>query len=180
MTKYLTQFAKQKRTLVVLSCLLGGVVLLSFFPQGGGSAGGTGAVAAGETEAVAAGAGIPAAGPSMTALSVKLIGSVALIVGLLYAAMYAIRRFGPGLKLGGVNENAISVVHKRHIAPKKAIYILKIGGRSMVVGVTDSQICHLADLSQEELESIETKEAPRGTTFKQYLFGVEPGPKGRD
>jgi flagellar biosynthetic protein FliO len=168
MMKYLRQFAKQRKTLVVLSCLLGGVILLSFFPD-------TGKVA-GEVEAAG-----PAAttGPNMTALSAKLIGSVALVIGLLYAMMYAVKRFGPGFKLGGIGQNAISVLHKQHIAPKKAVYILKIGRRAMVVGVTDSQISHLADLTDEDLESIKTEEPPKGNTFRQYLFGAESKPKSR-
>jgi flagellar biosynthetic protein FliO len=169
MMKYLRQFAKQRKTLVVLACLLGGVILLSFFPDAGRVSG----------EVEAAGPAPTVTGPNMTALSVKLIGSVALVVGLLYAAMYAVRRFGPGFKLGGIRQNAISVLHKRHIAPKKAVYILKIGRRAMVVGVTDSQINHLADLTDEDLESIKTEEAPRGSTFRQYLFGVESKPKSR-
>jgi flagellar biosynthetic protein FliO len=170
MMKYLRQFAKQRKTLIVLSCLLGGIVLLSFFPDAG----------TGSDEVEAAGAAAPMAGPNMTTLSVKLIGSVALVIGLLYAAMYAVKRFGPGFKLGGIGQNAVSVLHKRHIAPKKAVYILKIGRRAMVVGVTDTQINHLADLTDEDLESIKTEEAPKGNTFRQYLFGAESKPKSRN
>ena len=171
MMKYLRQFSKQRKTLIVLSCLLAGIVLLSFFPDASPEPD------RGESEAAVAGA--PVAAPDMTALSVKLVGSVVLIVGLLYAAMYAVKRFGPGFKLGGIKQDAISVLHKRHIAPKKAVYILKIGRRSMVVGVTDSQINHLADLTDEDLESIVAEEAPKGLNFKQYMFGGGSEQKSR-
>ncbi len=171
MIKYARQFVKQRKTIAVLACLLVGIILLSFFP---GPRSGPG-----DVEVEEANAGAPMMGQDMTTLSVKIIGSVVLVVGLLYAAMYAVKRFGPGLRLGGIRENAISVMHKRHIAPKKAIYILKIGQRSMVVGVTDSQINHLADLTEEDLESIRTEEAPKGTSFRQYLFGPESKAKSR-
>jgi flagellar biosynthetic protein FliO len=171
MMKYVQQLAKQRKTIIVLACLLGGIVLLSFFPDA--------KTGSGDTVVEEAGPGAPLMGHDMTTLGVKIIGSVVLVVGLLYAAMYAVKRFGPGLKLGGIKENAISVMYKRHIAPKKAIYILKIGQRSMVVGVTDSQINHLADLTEEDLESIRVEEAPKGNSFKQYLFGPASNPKSR-
>jgi flagellar biosynthetic protein FliO len=170
MMKYVRQFARQRKTIVVLSFLLGGVILLSFCP--GMETGRAGAESEGARE-------LATAGPSMTAMSVKLIGSVALIVGLLYLGMYAVKRFGPGLKSGGIKQDAISIMHKRHIAPKKAVYILKIGRRSMVVGVTDSQINHLADLTEEDVESIKSEEAPAGGSFKHYLFGSGPGSGSR-
>lgn len=173
MMKYVRQFARQRKTIAVLACLLGGIILLSFFP---GPKSGSGDL---DVEVEEANAGAPMMGQDMTRLSVKIIGSIVLIVGLLYGAMYAVKRLGPRLKLGGIRENAISVMHKRHIAPKKAIYILKIGQRSMVVGVTDSQINHLADLTEEDLESMRVEEAPKGDTFRQYLFGAESNPKRR-
>lgn len=171
MMKYVRQFAKQRKTIAVLACLLGGIILLSFYPDP--------KAVSGDVEVEEANAGAPLMGQDMTTLSVKIVGSVVLVVGLLYAAMYAVKRFGPGLKLGGIKDNAISVMHKRHIAPKKAIYILKIGQRSMVVGVTDSQINHLADLTEEDLESIRVEERPKANTFRQYLFGPESNPKSR-
>jgi len=170
--KYVRQFAKQRKTILVLACLLGGIMLLSFFPDPN--------TGSSDVEVEEANAGMPIMGQDMTTLGVKIIGSVVLIIGLLYGAMYGVKRFGPGLKLAGIKDNAISVMHKRHIAPKKAIYILKIGQRSMVVGVTDSQINHLADLTEEDLDSITVEEAPKKTnSFKQYLFGSETNPGSR-
>ena len=171
MMKYVRQFAKQRKTIIVLSCLLAGIILLSLFPGGG--------AARDEIAADEAGAGVPIGGAGLTTLGVKVIGSVVLVVGLLYAAMYAVKRFGPGFKPGGIKQNAISVLHKRHIAPKKAIYILKIGQRSMVVGVTDSQINHLADLTDDDLDTLRAEGEPKGTSFKEYLFGAESHPKSR-
>lgn len=171
--RYLRAFARQKKTLVMLVSVLGGIILLSAYPWAGAGS----ADAAAESEE----AGEPGAigAPSMTAMTMKVIGSVALVIGLLYGAVYAMKRFGPGSGARGVRENAIAVVHKRHIAPKKAIYILKIGRRSMVLGVTDSQINHLADLTEEDVNSIKVEEKPKTSTFKQYLFGAEASPKTR-
>ena len=82
---------------------------------------------------------------------------------------------------GGFNSEAISVLHKTHIAPKKAIYVIKVGAKAMVVGVTDSQINHLSNLSEEELGSLEAshKPAAKGGSFKQHLLGFALGGKER-
>ena len=84
MMKYVRQFARQRKTIAILGCLIGGIVLLSFFqgPKAGSDA----------VEVDEANAGSSVMGQDMTTMSMKIIGSVVLVVGLLYAAMYAMKR----------------------------------------------------------------------------------------
>jgi flagellar biogenesis protein FliO len=46
--------------------------------------------------------------------------------------------------------NAYRVDPLSRVAPKKAVYVLKIGSRSLAVGVTDNHITTLAELDTEE------------------------------
>lgn len=117
--------------------------------------------------------------PGLGSMAVKVIGSVLLLIGILYAGVYGMRVLSGRAGKGGFNSGAISVLHKTHIAPKKAIYVVKVGGKAMVVGVTDSQINHLADLSGEELESLKTPEPAKAGGFKQHLLGFALGGKER-
>jgi flagellar biosynthetic protein FliO len=115
--------------------------------------------------------------PGMAGMVFKVIGSVLLLIGVLYAGMYALRVLSGRTGGRGLGSGAISVLHKTHIAPKKAIYVIKVGGKTMVVGVTDSQMTHLADLSDEELGSLEgpdKSESKRGG-FRQHLIGLALG-----
>jgi flagellar biogenesis protein FliO len=112
-------------------------------------------------------------------MALKVIGSVAFVIGILYVGMHAIRTLSRRGVRGGVRQDAISVLHKRHIAPKKAIYVVKVAGRVMVVGVTDSQINHLADLSPEEFESIKVAEPTKAGEFKRHLLGFALGSRDK-
>jgi len=112
--------------------------------------------------------------------AIKVIGSVLLVLGILYAGVYAMRAFSGRAGAGRFKRDAIAILHKRYIAPKKAIYVIKVGGRSMVVGVTDSQISHLADLSEEELESIKATEGKNSKDFKKQFLGFALGMRDKD
>ncbi len=116
----------------------------------------------------------------LTGLGFKVAGSVILVIGVLYFAMYAIRRFSPRLKARSIRKDAITVLDKKAIAPKKAIYIIGIGKRAMIVGVTDTQITHLVDLSEEELESLKVTDADKAdSSFRQELFNLSMGGSNR-
>jgi flagellar biogenesis protein FliO len=182
---------RRKRTLVGLGVLASLFVVLSLVSSAatGQAAKGT-ARSAGEISAESPGE-IPSAGtesaespgevpnPGMGSMAVKVIGSVLLLIGILYAGMYAMRVLSGRTGRGGSYSGAISVLHKTHIAPKKAIYVLKVGEKAMVVGVTDSQINHLSDLSDEELGSLQVPEKPKARSFKQHLLGFALGGKER-
>lgn len=98
----------------------------------------------------------------------RTIGAVALVLGLLYGAMYAMKAISRRQGMGGVQGGAVSVIHRAHIAPKKSIYVIRVGKKAMVVGVTDVQISHLADLTEEDLAGLKTEEPAK--PFKDHLL----------
>jgi flagellar biosynthetic protein FliO len=110
-----------------------------------------------------------ASGGSMAGMAARTIGAVAVVLGLLYAAMYGLRAFQRrGTK--GLSSDAVAVLHRAPIAPKKAIYVIKVGSKAMVVGVTDAQISHLADLNEQEVASLRTDQPAK--SFKDHLFSL--------
>gem|GEM_PF-692344 len=184
---------KRKRALIGLGLLASLLVVLSLIsPTATGRAGdGTMGTSSGAEEG--APGGISVAGnenaespadvpsPGLGSMAFKVIGSVLLLIGVLYAGMYAMRALSGRGSRGGFNSGAIAVLHKTHIAPKKAIYVIKVGAKVMVVGVTDSQINHLSNLSEEELGPLEASDKPtaKGRSFKQHLLGFALGGKER-
>jgi flagellar biosynthetic protein FliO len=114
-------------------------------------------------------------GPGMGGMVFKIVGSVLLLIGILYAGVYGMRALSGRTGRRGFDSDAISVLHRTHIAPKKAIYVVKVGERGMVVGVTDSQISHLSDLTEEELGSLRIPEKSRPRSFRQHFLGFTLG-----
>ena len=169
-----TRLIKRRRTLVGLGMLASLFVVLSLV-----SSDATGQAGRGTAAAVTAEAPEEVPNPGMGSMAFKVIGSVVLLIIVLYAGMYVMRVLSGRAGRQGLGSGAISVLHKCHIAPKKAIYVLKVGERAMVVGVTDSQINHLTDLSGDELSSLKTPEKSKGQSFKQQLLGLALGVKER-
>lgn len=108
---------------------------------------------------------------STSGMVLKVVVSLGFLIAILYAGLYAMKHFSSKVGTNKLKQGAISVLHKQHIAPKKAIYILKVANRTMVVGVTDSQISHLADLSDGDLEGVKRSESDE-RSFKRTLLGA--------
>lgn len=169
---------KRKRTLAGLGILAGLFVLVSLVSS----------TVTGQAETAPAtgpGTGSPAESPQdvqdpgIGGMTLKVLGSVLLLIGLLYAGVYGMRALSGRAGRGRLSSGAITVLHKSHIAPKKAIYVVKVGRKAMVVGVTESQINHLSDLSEDDLGSLKQPEKARARSFKQHLLGFALGGKER-
>ena len=93
----------------------------------------------------------PAATPtSMFGLLVRLFFSLAFILLLIWGAVWLIRRFSPSrIRSAGVH-NLVDVIAQTYIAPKKVIYILRLGDRALAVGATETTLTPLAELDLEE------------------------------
>jgi flagellar biogenesis protein FliO len=112
-------------------------------------------------------------------MALRVIGSVVLVIAVLYAGTFAMKVLSHRAAGGNLKKDAISVLQRRYIAPKKAIYVVKVGTRAMVVGVTDAQINHLADLTADELETIKVAESEKAGQFKQHLMAFGFGVKNK-
>jgi flagellar biosynthetic protein FliO len=167
--KNLRAILRRRKALLGLGVIAGLFVLLSII-----STSATGQAGRQSTESPE---GAP--NPGMGSMAFKVIGSVLLVIGVLYAGMYALRTVAGRRGSGGLGSGAISVLHRTHIAPKKAIYVVKVGKKAMVVGVTDSQISHLSDLSEEDLGSLEVPGKAKAKSFKQHFLSLALGAKER-
>lgn len=83
----------------------------------------------------------------MTALVIRLVFSLAVVVGiLLLLARVAGRRFQ------GKSGAAIQVVHRQPLSRGSGVAVVTVGERVLVLGTTDQQVTLLAELEPDELE----------------------------
>ncbi len=101
-------------------------------------------------QAAAAGDGLQLAGNSETmtlvVAIVKVVGSLAVVVGLMLVAMHFVKKLGIGramLQSGKL----IEVIDSRMIAPKKYVAVVRIADECVALGVTDQQITLLAKVN---------------------------------
>ena len=77
----------------------------------------------------------------------KMMVSVVLVVVLGAVAIYASKRLVG--KIANLPGKKIKVVETAHLGPRKAVHLLRIGDRCLLVGSTSDNITKLADLTAE-------------------------------
>jgi flagellar biosynthetic protein FliO len=91
---------------------------------------------------------------STLALFGRLIVSLAVVIGLMWAAARVIRKRGFG-GVGGPSRRPgvqVDIVARRTLGRNSSIAIVRAGGTALVVGITEHQITKLADASLEEID----------------------------
>ena len=92
--------------------------------------------------------------PGIRELFFKMMFSVLLLVVLGVAAIYVSKRFLPKItKLPG---KEIRIAETVHLGPRKAVHLLEIGNRRLLIGSTNENITRLADLTSATAASAET------------------------
>ncbi|MHC4741152.1 MAG: flagellar biosynthetic protein FliO [Planctomycetota bacterium] len=93
-------------------------------------------------------AGLPN-GAGTKELFVKMMISVVLVVVLGGVAIYGSKRLAG--KLVNMPGKKIKIVETAHLGPRKAVHLLRIGDRCLLIGSTNDNITKLADLTTEIL-----------------------------
>lgn len=89
---------------------------------------------------------LSAADPSIGGLLLRLLGSLAVVVGLLLLiARFAGRRFRT------TNSATIQVVHRQALGRGQGVAVVAVGTRVLVLGTTEQQVTLLAEVEPDEV-----------------------------
>ncbi len=75
----------------------------------------------------------------------KMMVSVLFVVALGAAAIYVSKKFLP--KITNLSSKEIRIAETVHLGPRKAVHLLEIGNRRLLIGSTNENITRLADLT---------------------------------
>jgi len=96
----------------------------------------------------------PAANTGMAGAIAKMVSALAVVIAAVFGGLYLLRKL-MGKRYGKTGRNDIlDVVQTTYIGPHKTISLVKIGSRSVLVGVTDTQISTLTELDEAETAEI--------------------------
>lgn len=125
-----------------------------------------------------------AAGGSVTSFGVGdwfgLMLRLALVVGVIWGAVYAMRWYTRrvGGERGGA-VRALDIVETRSLGPNRALHLVRLGGRAVLIGVTPERINALMEINDPEvLDSLtSTVDGPSRTVpaFSTLLAGFVGG-----
>ncbi len=109
-------------------------------------------------------------GPGIAEILLKLIISMAVIIGLIYGSILLLRKIS-NRTLPQANQ-WVKVIGRSYLTPKQSLYIVKMGPKFAVLGVSDNSVNLIKELTPEEAESLNTpSEKPRefAGIFKSLL-----------
>ena len=107
------------------------------------------------------------AGAGTRELFFKMMLSVLLVVGLGAAAIYASRKLMG--RIANPPGKRIKVVETAYLGPRKAVHLLRIGDRWILVGSTNENITKLAELTSDEVTQDKVFADGRGRAESQDM-----------
>ncbi len=100
--------------------------------------------------------------PSSTGLLFKTMGSMALIIGRIFAGAWAARKLGFGsMKANSANGRTLAVIDSISLGSGRSVSAIQFGSRTLLVGSTAQTFTLLS----EEIDEVETsRNAPRSVS----------------
>jgi flagellar protein FliO/FliZ len=113
----------------------------------------------------------PLPGSDLGSMGVSMAGALFLVLGLLFAGYWLLRRLGPKAGLGAFRRSGLSLEGQLGLGPRKSVVVVRFLNRLMVLGVSDTQITLLTEVRDDHEPSTDDAK-----TFNQALD--EAGRKG--
>ena len=108
-------------------------------------------------------------------VATKLGLGLGLVVLLAWGAVFLLRKSSIGQQFGGIGKT-IRIAERTYLSPKKAIYLVEIGDRTLALGVTEENISTLSEWQAGELELVASP-APGGAFATQFKNLLKQGPQ---
>ena len=103
--------------------------------------------------------------------SVKVVTALAVTFVILVVIVWILKRIFEFKKIPGISGGSIAVLDIRYIAPKKAVVLIKVVQRVLIVGFSDNSVTTLGELSPEEIERLELNKKTDSGVFRTILAG---------
>ena len=107
------------------------------------------------------------------AMMIKLGLGLALVILLAWGSVFLLRKSALGKQFGGAGHH-IKIAERFYLGPKKAIYLVEIGGRPLALGVTETAITPLTQWQPGELDlSSPSSSSPSFAAQFRNLIGTQ-------
>lgn len=105
----------------------------------------------------------------------KMFFALAIVIGLLVASMYVLRKYLSHAPSGSRDGSPIQIIATRYLGPKCSILMVEVLGKVIVLGLTSGQMTALTTIDDEfaleRISSLRGHEAPKpmlAERLKQY------------
>lgn len=112
----------------------------------------------------------------------ELIYLVLVLIGVIALAYYVSKWLSKRYAVQGQNTKYLKVIDRIVIGQDRSLCIVKVGEKSMLLGVTQHNISKICDLDSEDLPEVKTNQASFTNTLKSTLknnWGFGMGKMGK-
>ncbi len=88
-------------------------------------------------------------GSAMGAM-IRMLSALIIVILAIYLGVFALRRMLNRRALGRGSVRALEVIQSTPVGPKKSVTLIRVADKSVLVGITDSRISILTELTEEE------------------------------
>lgn len=101
----------------------------------------------------------PLADTSLTWLAVSVFLKLGLVLVLMYACLYVIRRLKFNTK--GLSHRQLVILETLHLSPRQKLHLVQVGNKVLLIGATDDNLSVLGNVEMKEVMP-EVRVEPRG------------------
>jgi flagellar biosynthetic protein FliO len=99
---------------------------------------------------------VPESNTGMAGAVAKMVSALAVVIAAVFGGLYLLRKLMGKRTSKTGRSDVLDVIQTTYLGPHKTISLVKIGNRSVLVGVTETQIATLTELSEAETAEILT------------------------
>ncbi|HDY87397.1 MAG TPA: hypothetical protein ENH82_04685 [bacterium] len=101
-------------------------------------------------------------------LFIRFIIALAIVIILLILTLWVLKHI-MRLRVSGIADESLDVIAIRYIEPKKAVVLIRVLKRVLIVGISDNSISTLGELSSEEIGSLQLDKKTEPGVFGNIL-----------
>jgi len=114
---------------------------------------------------------VPRIETSSTEIGLRLLASIALVIGLIYISIWGLKKLATHKAGGHSSATNITVIDNSYLGPKKGLHIVKAGRKYILVASSENAIFFLCELDHEDFKNFDGAVVPQNTSgrFKGML-----------
>ena len=99
----------------------------------------------------------------------RFIIGLAIVIILLILTLWVLKQVMK-LRVSGVADNAVDVLAIRYVEQRKAVALIRVLNRVLIVGIADNSLSTLGELTSEEIGSLKLDKKTRPGIWKNSIF----------
>ena len=101
----------------------------------------------------------------------RMVGALIVVILCIYIGLFVLRKM-MGIRHHAIADSgALQILQTAHLAPRRSVSLIKVANRAVLVGVTDTHLSVLTELSEEETAEIlqTSQSSPEPEQFGNFL-----------